>query len=157
MAVDFSRTTRALDADGYRLVLIGLAVAILLLLAWSAWFFGSEIHFHATSRTARMIGDGAIRAEFAAGRVERIDYGQSARFLPDNATAPVPVIVTEIHRRGDTLELILVIDSHHDAGLLLEPGTTGRVRIETERLSPAQLVMRLAGGAPPGGAPPTRN
>ncbi len=149
MAVDFSRTTRALAADGYRLVLIGLAVAILLLLAWSAWFFGSEIHFHATSRAARVIGDGAIRAEFTAGRVERIDYGQSARFLPDNATAPVPVIVTEVRRRGDTLELTLVIDSHHDAGLLLDTGETGRVRIETERLSPAQLVMRLAGGDPP--------
>ena len=146
MAVDFSRTTRALATDRYRLVLLGLAVAMALLLAWSIWFFRAEVRFVETSRTAEVIGDGAIRAEFDADRAGRIDFGQSARFLPDADKAPVPVSVTEVQRHGTSVELVLVIDSHHDPGLLLEPGETGRVLIETERLSPAQLVMQLAGG-----------
>lgn len=146
MAVDFSRTTRALATDRYRLVLFGLAVAMLLLLAWGVWFFRAEIQFYETSLAAQVIGDGAIRAEFAADPAGRLGVGQSARFLPDADKAPVQVIVTEVQRHGDTLEVTLVIPSRHDPGLLLEPGETGRVQIETERLSPAQLVMQLAGG-----------
>ncbi len=153
MAVDFSRTTRALAADGYRLVLIGLALAMLLLLAWTLWFFRAEIRFYETSRMAEFIGDGAIRAEFPLDLAGRIRFRQPALFLPD--TVPpgvpdtVPVLVTEIQRTPDDLQVILVIPSHEAPGLLLNPGDTGRVQLETERLTPARWVLRLAGGGDP--------
>lgn len=158
MAVDFSRTTRALDADGYRLVLIALAVAVLLLLAWGVWFFRAEVGFYQISETARVTEDGTIVAEFPPDASDRIGYGRPALFLPDdvNSDVPesVPVTVTEVQRRASGLRVILVVAGHTGSGLLLAEGTTGRVQVETDRLTPAQLVLRLSGAGDGGNARP---
>ncbi|MDX1607438.1 MAG: hypothetical protein R3202_14700 [Candidatus Competibacterales bacterium] len=150
MAVGFSRTTRSLEADSYRRWLLGLVVGMLLLLLWGLWFFRAEIRFHATSDAAVVLDDGALRAEFPAGSGAPLRPGQVARFLPEGVSVPGPVrvIVTDVHEPPGSgpLQVDLVIAARRDPGLLLAPGTTGRVRIETERLSPAQLVLRLSGG-----------
>ncbi len=61
MALPFSRTLRAVEADGRRGRAAGL-VTVVLLGAWGAWFLGAEVPVQAVSRHARIEAAGAGHA-----------------------------------------------------------------------------------------------
>ncbi|MFL6263425.1 MAG: HlyD family secretion protein [Thermoanaerobaculia bacterium] len=50
----FSRTLRSLESDGHRRWILGLVPALLLLAAWSAWFFGTRVAVYEVSDRARI-------------------------------------------------------------------------------------------------------
>lgn len=71
MGTPFARTTRALDADHGARSLMVMAVALVLLAAWAAWFFLARVTVAETSRSARIEVSTAARAIAApqSGRV----------------------------------------------------------------------------------------
>ncbi len=75
MANNFSRTLRALRADGPAGWLIQALVAALLLGLWGAWFFGSRVTVLAVSTSARAEVDRQAHPVDApvAGRIARVD------------------------------------------------------------------------------------
>ena len=75
MANNFSRTLRALRADGPAGWLIQALVAALLLGLWGAWFFGSRVTVLAVSTSARAEVDRQVHPVDApvAGRIARVD------------------------------------------------------------------------------------
>jgi membrane fusion protein (multidrug efflux system) len=54
MAIPFARSMRSLEADSFRFSGTMLAVAALLLVAWSAWFFLAEVSLYEVSDAARV-------------------------------------------------------------------------------------------------------
>lgn len=71
MASPFSRTLRALEADGTRRWIAGLVPALLLLLAWAVWFLGARVSVYEVSDQAWLAVDreGHPIASSVAGRV----------------------------------------------------------------------------------------
>jgi multidrug resistance efflux pump len=71
MAVEFSRSMRALAADAGRRSLVGLLLAAGLLGAWGAWFFLARVATYEVSETARLEADRAVHPVEApvAGRI----------------------------------------------------------------------------------------
>ena len=62
MSTAFSRTLRSLKADGFRLSISGIAVAILLIGSWVAWAFLARFSVYETTSTARVEVDQASYA-----------------------------------------------------------------------------------------------
>jgi len=62
VATTFSRTTRALRADGFRRWVVGLGVIGVLLVAWGTWFIGARDARVEVSQTARVEVEEAARA-----------------------------------------------------------------------------------------------
>src|SRR3990172_7369090 len=54
MSTPFSRSMRSLELDSFRLTLVALSVAVLLLMGWLAWFFFAEVSLYAVTDTARL-------------------------------------------------------------------------------------------------------
>lgn len=71
MPTPFTRTTRAVEADGSARQSWRLLGVLLLLAGWSAWFFGVPVAVYETSQSARLEADRAIHPieSAAAGRV----------------------------------------------------------------------------------------
>ena len=153
MAVAFPRSTRSLGADGFRLTLIGLAIAGALLIAWCIWFFATEITQYASSDQGRALDSDVVVAAFDKTDLPRIVRGQRARYFPDGGVAghslAVPMVVTEVHRAADgasgQVRLVTLLDRRSAAVALGD--TSGRVEIETGVMSPAQMVLQGSGGA----------
>jgi membrane fusion protein (multidrug efflux system) len=83
LASPFSRTTRALAADSPRLGLTALAVAVLCLGLWLAWFLLGSVTIYETSRQARLETGSAAREVSAvqAGRLvaTHLEIGRAVR------------------------------------------------------------------------------
>jgi multidrug resistance efflux pump len=60
MSTSFTRTVRALEADGFRRTLVVLGVAVVLLAAWGAWFLLAPVVRYEVTETARLEVDRAI-------------------------------------------------------------------------------------------------
>ncbi len=71
MATAFSRSVRSLEADGFRRSIVGLLLVILLLGAWTAWFFLARVARYEVTDQARLEVDQAAHPMQAAvsGRV----------------------------------------------------------------------------------------
>jgi membrane fusion protein (multidrug efflux system) len=54
MPTGFQRTTRSLEADGFRFGGVVVGVAVALLGAWGAWFVGARVPVYEVSRSARL-------------------------------------------------------------------------------------------------------
>ncbi len=78
MAIAFSRSMRSLKMDSFRFSVFGLVIAVVLLVAWMAWFFLARISLYEVSRDAKFEEDGSISAKFPAERMESIKSGQTA-------------------------------------------------------------------------------
>jgi membrane fusion protein (multidrug efflux system) len=91
MPTPFFRTMRAVEADGAARRWWSLAAVLLLLAAWSAWFFGVRVAVYQTSRAARLEVDRAIHPVESAvgGRV-------AASNLKLNANVEAGAVLVEI-------------------------------------------------------------
>lgn len=151
MSIPFSRSMRSLKADSYRPSLAGLLVAMLLLIAWSGWFFLARITLQETGQIVSATGRGTVIAQFPVETLGRIHRGQSALLRLDAVTedeaVPIPAIVLDVAK--DTQEgqgQVEVFPLPEAAARMpLQDNLTGRVEIEVERLSPAALVVRASG------------
>ena len=151
MAVPFPRSSRALSADSFRYTLMGLAVAGVLLIGWCVWFFGATVTFMESSSEVQLGEGETLVALFPKDKLSRIARDQHARFFPDNSiigqAGGIPVVVAEVNRLTQTEKgrVIFLIMADRQLAALLPDELSGRIDVEVERVSPAQLVMRSSG------------
>lgn len=151
MPTPFANTLRSLNADRFRGSLIGLGVAVVLLIAWSSWFFLARMTIYEVSASAVVARDGFVLADFPSAKLDRIHRGQAAWLhpVPDPAEQPanVPAVVFDIIG-SPSVELTrvrLFPMPDRDQNQVLLPGQKVRVEIEVESVSPASLVLRTSG------------
>jgi hypothetical protein len=143
MAVSFSRSMRSLEQDNYRFSLIGLIVAVLLLSAWSAWFFLADIALYETSETFEVQRDGSLAVKFSPQALGRIRPGQTVVLYLNGAgehgISSLPGLVMDVpssFRPGDGSVEVYVFSPES-----LGEGVAGQVQVEVDHVSPAQLLM----------------
>ena len=118
---------RSLHADGRsRRAIWFLLLPVVVLGAWTVWFFEARIARYETTDRARVDGS-RIVAEFPSST--QIHTGQPARFRVKSGSFPAHV--TRV--TADSVELAI------DRSLAPQQGT---VEIEVESLSPAPMLLR---------------
>ena len=159
MALPFSQSMRALQADRAVSTMVGLAIGLPLLVLWGIWFFWAPITRYETGRVIGLTRDGRVVAEFSTQATDAIRQGQPAYIrlhVPStiNATAgtgsvaaaieSVPAIVANVLGRSapDRVQISFTPQIYTPA---LEPALAGEVAVEVERVSPATLVARATG------------
>ena len=146
MSISFSRSLRSLQHDSYGLSLVGLAVGILLLTAWSVWFFLAKVTLYETSRDFDVRRDGALMVTFAPEALARLKPGQTARLRLANTsgqearTFSALVMDTPSADTGNSQVELYVFSPEP-----LQPGLTGQVQVEVDYVSPVVLALRSAG------------
>ena len=148
MSIAFSRSMRSLQADSFRTALVALLVAMVFLIAWTAWFFLARITLYETSQAVSMTKRGMVVADFPPETLGRIQPGQPAllRFggAARDQTGTIPAIVMNVIDQTPEgrvrVELVAlgVVAPYQD-------GLPSQVEIEVEHISPATLVMRASG------------
>ena len=146
MSLSFSRSLRSLHNDSYRLSLAGLAVGILLLLAWSAWFFLAKVTLYETSREFDVRRDGALMVTFEPEALARLRPGQAATLRLANSSGQeahaLPALVMDTPSGGSSNSQVELFVYSPEP---LQPGLTGQVQVEVDYVSPAMLALRSAG------------
>ena len=147
MSIPFSRSTRSLTSDSFRPALIGLALAIVTLVALIVWFLLARISIYQSSTSAVLQPDGQVVASFPEETFARLQNGQAAllRLGQTGDQRPVSLPAVVFDTQGGSEQVILVIT---DASALpdgLAEGSKGRVDVETEKISPAELLLRASG------------
>ena len=112
MATPFARSLRALDADDHRMSLAIMALAGLLVLAWSLWFLLAPIPIHASATEAHKGRGEVIDARFAPAVLSQLRRGQTATVAfqdPEQVTlaGSAAAVITAIDRRRQTATLYL--------------------------------------------------
>ncbi|MCB0124754.1 MAG: hypothetical protein KDE58_21005 [Caldilineaceae bacterium] len=159
MALPFSQSMRALQADRAVSTTVGLAVGLTVLVLWGIWFFWAPITRYETGTVIGLTRDGRVVAEFSAQATDAIWQGQPAYIrlhIPsaingatgsDYATSAiesVPAVVANVLGRSapDRVQISFTPQIYTPA---LEPALAGEVAVEVERVSPATLVARATG------------
>ena len=169
MAIAFSRSIRSLKMDSFRFSVFGLALAVVLLIAWMAWFFLARISIYEMSKDAKLGDGGSISAKFPAERMEMIQAGQTAIIQIEGKTPPngngaestsgnneraitaqamvMKVLKAAEGEKEGQVDLML-IDEFYAQELLFAAGDTSpaklMVQIEVERVAPFALIQRAA-------------
>ncbi len=151
MALSFSRSMRALNADTFRPALVGLIVAGALVFIWLVWFLFASVPVTLTSQGAQVQPDGKIAAEFAPGTKDRFKPGQPAQVRyevasgrPGEAFGAVVWRVTTTPNGRVRVELYPREDKTTAARSKLHEGSA-QVEIPVEYVSPATMLMRASG------------
>jgi hypothetical protein len=151
VSIPFSRSMRSLYADDFRLSLLGILLAVILLLAWAAWFFLARITFYETGQIVSVNRDGTVIADFGPGALGRIQSGQSASLkfndVSGDLAQAIPSIVTDVASQvqEERVQVELYILGEAIALISSQDNLTGQVEVKVERISPATLVMRASG------------
>lgn len=150
MPIPFSRSLRALETDRFqssirRLILIGV-----LMIVWLGWFFMAPITRYEVSETARFTDDLQVIAYFPPSALGYLRPGQLGQLrldgFPSVQYSPLPVVVETVG--------VKIIDSHLAVTLTLQsgvsstlpqPGLTGQAAIESDHLTPVNLLLQAAG------------
>jgi membrane fusion protein (multidrug efflux system) len=100
MATPFSRTTRSLQADGFRGAGFGLALAACLLGGWVVWFLLARVARYEVTDTARLEVDRAVH---------RVDAPVAGRVVATHLVLSQEVqagdVLVELDARGQRLQL----------------------------------------------------
>ena len=153
MAIPFSRSMRSLYVDGSGSALTWLIVAIVLLGAWAAWFFLARMTLYETGQIVRTTREGTVVAHFPLTAAARIRRGQSALLHPQGimgmVSAPLPAIVTDVREspREEQLRVELYPQTRTVVFRPQQQGVTGLVAVEVAHVSPAALLLRVAGSS----------
>lgn len=133
--IAFARTIRALDADDFRGSKLSLAVAVILLSAWTWWMLAARVPQYETTISVRIESGRAI-AYFSS--TDQIRPGQTA-FVTlgrDTVTARVENVADD-HAK-------LVFTSHQPPATI---STSATAEVEISRVSPAAIALRTLGRA----------
>jgi hypothetical protein len=126
--IAFARTLRALDADDFRASKFGLALAVILLAAWTWWMLAARIPQYETSTNVR-IEQGRAIAYFPS--TDQIRPGQQVFVKLGSETFSARVqTITADHAQ-------LVFTSHQPPATPL-----ATARVEISRVSPAAIALR---------------
>ena len=151
MAIPFARATRSLAADSFRYTLIALITAMLLLVLWGYWFATSSIRFYETSEDVQIDDSGLVNALFPKEYSQVIVRGQHAVFYPDGGVdgrrTGLPAVVTDVTHQlqSEQAQVSLILLEDRSRSFWPTAGSTGKVEIELEEMSPMQLIIRQSG------------
>jgi hypothetical protein len=151
MAIPFSQSLRALQADRGSSAQIGLSLALILLLVWSTWFFWAPIARYESGTIAGMTRDARVVAAFPTHVLEDIRPGQRAYLRPQgaigDAMGAIPAVVADIDGTTAGNQIRVSFHVHWEAAPagLSDSDLDGQVEVEVERVSPATLVARASG------------
>jgi hypothetical protein len=129
-AIAFSKTLRALEADDFRASKLGLAAAALVIGAWVWWLVAARVPQYESTTQVR-IENGHVVAYFPS--TAGIAIGQPALLYLSGKT-----ISTRVQS---------VAADHVDLSVPSgpQPLTPVSIEIETSRVSPATLALRMLG------------
>lgn len=149
MPSPFARTLRSIESDKFNLSLISTAVAITIIVAWSIWFFFSQITIYVDSTVIDIKGDGYIETRLSATDMKNVRQGQNAIIIFDGELGDelgvVSAMVNQIER-GATEALVQLYAPYQFAELnAINTEPSGVIRIQIETTSPANLIMRALG------------
>jgi hypothetical protein len=133
--IAFARTLRALDADDFRASRLGLALAVILLGAWTWWMLAASVPQYETSTNVR-IESGRTIAFFSSTNQIRIGQTALVTLGNDAFSAQVKTVAPD-HAE-------LVFTSHQP------PATTSTLataEVEISRASPASIALHALDGA----------
>jgi len=127
--------------------MIGLALAIVTLVALIAWFLLGRIALYQSSTSAELQLDGQIVASFPIETFNKLKYGQNAllRLGQSGDQRPVSLPAVVFDTQGGNEQVILVLADVSTLPDGVAEGTKGRVDVETEKISPAELLLRASG------------
>lgn len=147
MSIPFSRSTRSLVSDSYRPAMIGLGLAVVTLVALIIWFFLARVSIYQASANATLKADGQIVASFPAETFAQIQPGQEGilRLGQAGDQRPLSVPVMVFDTQGGAEQVILIVSDYSALPENLPDETPGRVDIVTERIAPADLLLRASG------------
>lgn len=149
MSTPFSRSLRSLERDTFRPSLLGMSVLVLFLAAWLGWFFLADVALYEVSADARLTSGTEAIVEFPPTALGRVRPGQSAQLrfdsFPWTQYGTVAATVADVTRTDDHVEVVLSLHTDTARAIPLQSGLTGSADVRVERLSPATLVLRIAG------------
>jgi hypothetical protein len=147
MSIPFSRSTRSLFVDSFRPAVIGLVLAVLTLLALIVWFFLARVTLFQSSTSASLEPGGQIIASFPAESFSQIKPGQSAvlRLGQSGDQRPLVIPAVVFDTQGGNEQVILVVTDYSSLPGTIAEEIQGRVDVETEYISPAELLLRASG------------
>jgi hypothetical protein len=134
--IAFARTTRALNADDFRGSKLSLAIAAILLAAWTWWMLAARVPQYESTTNVRLESGRAIAYFSSTGQIRP---GQPAfvTLANDTVTAQVQNVT------GDHAELVFTNNQ--------QPRTNNQqpttARVEISRTSPAAIAFRTLGRA----------
>ena len=140
-----------LAADSSRPALLGLFLAAILFAAWAAWFLLAQVGVYEVSENARLLSSTQIIADFPVSALGRIQVGQSARVRlaaypwTQYGTLSATVVSTDSQPRDGMVRVRFRVVPDSTSAIRVQPGLTGEVEVEIERVSPAVLALRAAG------------
>jgi hypothetical protein len=134
-------------SDSFRPALIGLALAILTLTALIVWFFLARISLYQSSGSAVLLADGQIQASFSNEIFSQIKPGQAAVFRLGQTgdQRPVTIPAQVFDTQGGAEKVIFIVTDATSLPIDLGDQTEGRVDVETESISPVELLLRASG------------
>jgi hypothetical protein len=125
---------RSLSTDGRsRRAIWFLLLPVVVLGAWTVWFFEARVARYEESDQARVDGT-AVIAGFAPVAAREIHVGQSARLRLQSGS--VPARVTHVDSAG-------IVELHADS--LTQNELPGSVEVQVASVSPAALLLRAVG------------
>ena len=147
MSIQFSRSMRSLRLDSFRVARIGLVLAIINMVVLIIWFFSAKVTLYETSSSIQVTSEGHLLATFPAEAQARIHPGQPAilRINAGTGQPPItlPLFVFDMQQEDGQVDLLILDPSFSPTSLSENPN--GRVEVEVEYVSPAELVLRASG------------
>jgi len=161
-----------MNADDFRLSMIGIVVAVLLLAVWGSWFFKAEIALFKTSRKAYVTEKTHVESSFPAGSTRAVKTmtrtiiaefdgevagsvrpGQEAVVILKNTVGPnsttLPASVVNVETDPDAnivrVELAARLDSEAQQKKEICDGKACLVKIEVGQTTPANLALQASG------------
>jgi hypothetical protein len=130
--IAFARTIRALDADDFRGSKLSLAIAVILLAAWTWWMLAARVPQYETTTNVRL-ESGLVIAYFSPVAMSRVhaDQPASVRLNGDSFPARVQAVAS------DHAELVFTNNQQPTT-----ISTSASAEIETTRVSPAAIALR---------------
>lgn len=154
----FSNSTRSLERDRFRPSILIASFAAVVLVLWAIWFFRGQITLYAIGNTVNIDSSGLVEADIPNQSLIKVKPGQFAWLringevgedLGLGSMLVLRVRPAAAEGASGRVELLLIDERFYPA--IANEQLTGRVEIEIEQLSPAQLVLRSSGqfGAAP--------
>jgi hypothetical protein len=147
MSLQFSRSMRALRVDSFRPSRFGLFLAVILMGGLIAWFFTAKVTLYENSSSLQFTEEGKVLANFTAEGMKRIRQGQSATLQidagVDQPAESLPAMVFDTQPDSNVAEIL--VKSGQFPGSLTSGNFNGRVEVEVEYATPAQLLLRVSG------------
>jgi hypothetical protein len=144
MSISFSRSTRALENDSFRLPVLGLILAGLVLAAWGAWFVFARITIQETSTALSLDRDGGVIAFFTPSQLGRIQVGQSASvIIAATSGSPAQILRAEVAQVANRSANRMEPNTVRLYVYATPPATApAQVQINVQEISPLTFVLR---------------